>query len=168
MDKTKKNLKVIIGSDHAGFEAKAALAAHLAGQGWKVTDSGTYSSASCDYPAEAHKLCVRIQSGEFALGILLCGTGVGISIAANKHAGIRAALCSDPVTAELARQHNDANVLCMGARILPEEKLFEIADRFLSTDALDEERHRRRQRMLTDLENSSFAVPGPSGAAEGK
>lgn len=144
--------RVIIGSDHAGFEVKTALIRHLIEKGYDVTDSGTFSTESCDYPAEAHKLCVRIQSGEFPAGILLCGTGIGISIAANKHSGIRAALCSDEKSAELSRQHNDANVCCMGARILDKKKIFRIADIFLETPALDEERHRRRQRMLSELE----------------
>ncbi len=149
---------VIIGSDHAGFETKTALIRHLVGKGYNVTDSGTFSTASCDYPTEAHKLCARIQSGEFALGILLCGTGIGISIAANKHIGIRAALCSDTSSAELARQHNDANVCCMGARILDRDQICKIADVFLETPALDEERHRRRQRMLSDLEQSQLSL----------
>ena len=144
--------KVIIGCDHAATEVKNQLVKYLESEGYEVTDSGTFTTDSCDYPVEAHKVCARIQSGEFEKGILLCGTGIGISIAANKHKGIRAALCSDPLSAELSRLHNNANVLCCGARILGFELICRIADTFLTTDTLMTERHMRRRAMLAKLD----------------
>lgn len=148
--------KIIIGCDHAGFEYKNMLKAVLEREGWEVEDAGTYSSASCDYPVPVHRLCKKIQSGEYTQGILICGTGIGVSIAANKHRGIRAAVCSDNYSVEMTRQHNDANVLCMGARVIPFFRVVELTHIFLSTDALSEERHRRRQRMIAELEDGTF------------
>ncbi|MCI5575044.1 MAG: ribose 5-phosphate isomerase B [Eubacteriales bacterium] len=148
--------KIIIGSDHAGYEAKLKLIEKLQKNGWSVTDVGCYSTESCDYPVPVHKLCLRIQSGEFPLGILICGTGIGVSIAANKHHGIRAAVCSDTYSAEMTRKHNAANVLCMGARVIGDDKIAEITEVFLSNEPLDEERHQRRLRMISELEDGTF------------
>ena len=148
--------KIIIGCDHAGYEAKLRLIAKLERDGWSVTDVGCFSTESCDYPIPVHMLCKRIQSGEFTLGILICGTGIGVSIAANKHRGIRAAVCSDLFSAEMTRKHNAANVLCMGARVLDDEKIAAITDTFLANEPLDEELHKRRLRMISELEDGTF------------
>ena len=145
--------KIIIGCDHAAFEAKNQLITYLTKKGYELTDVGTFSPESCDYPLIAHALCERIQNGEFERGILLCGTGIGMSIAANKHAGIRAALCHNQLTASLTREHNNANVLCLGARMLGLELIYAITDTFLTTSALSTERHVRRQGQLDALEH---------------
>lgn len=144
--------KIIIGCDHAAFEAKNQLIKYLEKKDYEVCDIGTYTADSCDYPIIAHDLCSRIQSGEFERGILLCGTGIGMSIAANKHAGIRAALCHNQLTASLTREHNNANVLCLGARMIGLELIYAITDTFLTTDALSTDRHVRRQQQLDSLE----------------
>ena len=150
------NKKLVIGSDHAGFEYKAKLIDYLTAKGYEMIDAGTYSADSCDYPIPVHALCKVIQSGECAQGILICGTGIGVSMAANKHHGIRAAVCSDKYSTEMTRLHNDANVLCMGARVIDFDLICELTDIFLSTDALTEERHLRRQQMISDLEDGTF------------
>ena len=106
-----------IASDHAGYALKEHLVQFLAQKGINVVDDGTHSTESCDYPVLAHKLCAAVEK-EQGTGILICGTGIGISIAANRHSGIRAALCATELQARLSRQHNNANVLCLGARII--------------------------------------------------
>lgn len=148
--------KIVIGSDHAGFEYKAKLISYLSDKGYEMIDAGTDSPESCDYPVPVHALCKTIQGGECDYGILICGTGIGVSMAANKHRGIRAAVCSDEYSTEMTRQHNDANVLCMGARVIDFSLVCKLTDIFLATDALSEERHRRRQQMISDLEDGSF------------
>ncbi len=148
--------KIIIGCDHAGYHAKQKLIEKLSHDGYTVTDVGCFSDESCDYPIPVHSLCQRIQSGEFPLGILICGTGIGVSIAANKHRGIRAAVCSDPFSTEMTRKHNAANVLCMGARVLDDQKIAELTDIFLANEPLTEERHVRRLRMISELEDGSY------------
>ena len=149
--------KIYIGADSAGFGLKEEVKAHLAALGYEVEDMGTNSSASCHYPEFAEAVCHKVQ-GELdsSFGILICGTGIGMSMCANKHKGIRAALCSDTFSARMTRQHNDANVLCMGARVISFELACEITDIFLATHALDEERHRRRVKMIEDLEKGVF------------
>lgn len=142
--------KIVIGSDHAGFELKEKVKAHLEDKGIMVSDVGTYSSESCDYPIIADTLCKKIQIGEFARGILICGTGIGMSMAANKHSGIRAACCSDVYSAKLTRQHNDANVLCFGARVVGEGVAFELTDVFTSTEYIGG-KHEKRVAMLNGL-----------------
>ena len=126
--------RIVIGSDHAGYELKLKIIEHLEDQGIAVTDVGTDSAESCDYPVFADALCKRIQLGDFERGILVCGTGIGMSIAANKHSGIRAACCSDTYSARLTREHNDANVLCFGARVIGEGLACDLADIFVSTE----------------------------------
>ena len=135
---------VAIACDHGGFELKKELIKHLAKQGIDIRDFGCDSADSCDYPDYAHLVTDAIKSGEADKGILLCGTGIGMSIAANKVEGIRAALCSDCFSAEATRLHNDTNVLCMGARVIGPELAFKIADIWLGTEFSDEERHNRR------------------------
>ena len=109
---------IVLASDHGGFELKESIKAHLTERGIRYIDLGTNSSASVDYPDYAHKLCRSLQSGEADLGILCCGTGIGMSMAANKHKGIRAACCSDTFSARFTRMHNNANVLCLGGRVV--------------------------------------------------
>ena len=144
--------KIIIGCDHGGVELKNEIIAHLTKRGIEVTDVGTYTTDSCNYPDYARALCTRIQSGEFELGILVCGTGIGMSMAANKHKGIRAALCHDVFSAKMTRAHNDANVLCLGARVVGPGLATEICDAFFSS-SFEGGRHAIRVNMITDIEN---------------
>ena len=146
--------KIIIGCDHGGFELKNEIIKHLEKRGIQVTDVGTYSTDSCNYPDYARALCVRIQSGEFERGILVCGTGIGISIAANKHNGIRAACCSDTFSARMTRMHNDANVLCMGGRVVGPGLACDMVDLFVDTD-FEGGRHQARVDMLADIEKDN-------------
>ena len=146
--------KIIIGCDHGGFELKNEIIAHLEKKGIKVTDVGTYSTDSCNYPDYARKVCEKIQSGEFERGILVCGTGIGISIAANKHNGIRAACCSDTFSARMTRMHNDANVLCMGGRVVGPGLACDMVDLFVETE-FEGGRHQARVDLLTDIENDN-------------
>ena len=139
--------KLAIASDHAGVDYKKRLIEHLEKQGYDCINLGTDTEESVDYPVYADRVCGKITSGECELGILICGTGIGMSIAANKHRGIRAAHCSDTESAALTRQHNDANVLCLGARILPFEKAVQVTDAFLNAEFLGG-RHQRRVDML--------------------
>ena len=149
------NKKIIVGADHGGFELKDHIKAHLEGKGYEVIDVGTSSQESCDYPLYAHRLCQKIQAGEAPLGILVCGTGIGMSIAANKHDGIRAACCSDTFSARLTRMHNDANVLCMGARTIGAGLACDIAEVFVKT-GFEGGRHQTRIDMVMALEEKRF------------
>lgn len=141
---------IAIGSDHGGFELKEKLMEHLSERGLEYKDFGTYSSASCDYPVYAKEVANAVASGECDRGIIICGTGIGVSITANKVRGIRAALCGDCFSAEATRQHNDANVLCMGARVVGEGLALKIADTFLDTPFSNDERHIRRISMIEE------------------
>ncbi len=120
-----------VACDHAGLELKRALVAELEKRGLVVRDFGTTSSDSCDYPDFAHAVGRAIEGGEIERAILVCGTGVGMSIAANRHAAVRAVVCSEPLSARMSRQHNDANVLCIGARIVGAGTAIDIVDAFL-------------------------------------
>ena len=133
-----------IASDHGGFALKTELIKHLEDKGYELKDYGCFSEESCDYPDFAHKVTDAVLSGECDIGILLCGTGIGMSITANKVKGIRAALCGDCFSAEATRLHNDTNVLCLGARVTGPELAFKIADIFLGTEFSGDERHLRR------------------------
>ena len=141
---------IAMGSDHGGFELKEKLMEHLSERGLEYKDFGTYSSASCDYPVYAKAVANAVASGECDRGIIICGTGIGVSMTANKVRGIRAALCGDSFSAEATRQHNDANVLCMGARVVGEGLALKIADTFLDTPFSNDERHIRRISMIED------------------
>lgn len=141
---------IAIGSDHGGFALKKALMAHLEKRGLAYQDFGTYDEASCDYPVYAKKVARAVADGACERGILICGTGIGVSIAANKVPGIRAALCGDCFSAEATRLHNDANVLCMGARVVGEGLALKIADTFLDTPFSRDERHIRRISLIED------------------
>ena len=133
-----------IGADHGGFELKRAIIKHLAKRGLEYKDFGTDSPVSCDYPEYGHAVAHAVASGECDRGILICGTGIGISISANKVKGIRAAVCTDCFMAEATREHNDANILCLGARVLGEGLALKIVDTFLDTPFSNDERHIRR------------------------
>ncbi|MDR3706234.1 MAG: ribose 5-phosphate isomerase B [Paludibacteraceae bacterium] len=126
--------KIAICADHAGFELKELIMTDLGATGVEFKDFGTYSTASCDYPDFAHPMADAIEKGEFEYGIAICGSGNGISMTANKHQGIRAAICWKPELAVLARQHNNANVLSLPARFISEEEAFEIIEDFFKTD----------------------------------
>ncbi|MBX7094382.1 MAG: ribose 5-phosphate isomerase B [Flavobacteriales bacterium] len=134
---------IAIGCDHAGFQLKTKLIDHLRANGYSVEDKGTYSEESTDYPDYAHAVSKAVENNEVDLGILLCGSGNGISMAANKHQGIRAALCWMPEIASLARLHNNANVLSIPARYVSDEQAIEILDTFLNT-SFEGGRHERR------------------------
>ena len=133
-----------IGCDHGGFALKQAIMKHLEARGIEYTDYGTYSDASCDYPEFGRAVAHAVADGTCERGIVICGTGIGISISANKVPGIRAALCGDCFSAEATRQHNDANVLALGARVVGEGLALKIVDTFLDTPFSNDERHIRR------------------------
>lgn len=138
-----KNLPIAIGSDHAGFEYKEMLKAALASAGWQVSDKGTYSTDSTDYPDYAHPVAQMVEDGAAAAGLLVCGSGNGVAITANKHKGIRAALCWNEELASLARQHNNANVLCLPARFVSYADAQKMMEVFLDT-AFEGGRHEKR------------------------
>ena len=146
-----KNNKLVIGCDHAAPDMKDHVKAELELMGFEVTDVGTFSTDSCDYPDIAHALCKKILDGTHSLGILICGTGIGMSMAANKCKGIRAALCCDTFSARFTRLHNNANVLCMGARVLGAGLACDIADVFVNT-GFEGGRHQTRVDMIMALE----------------
>ena len=126
--------KIIIGADHAGFELKEQLKQYLSKKGHELTDEGTSSPASVDYPDFAHAVAKKVEDGESLTGILICGSANGVAITANKHAGIRAAICWSDEIARLARQHNNANIICIPARFVSEELAEIMTDIFLSTE----------------------------------
>lgn len=140
---------IALASDHAGFELKEVLREHLSGRGVAQVDLGTDSTASVDYPDYARKVCQTILSGRADRGILICGTGLGMSMMANRFRGIRAALCHDHFTARSSRRHNDANVLVLGGRLLGTDLAREIVDTWLET-AFEGERHVRRIRKFDE------------------
>lgn len=142
--------RILIASDHAGFALKESLRSKLDAFDW--IDVGPRSDARCDYPDFARELCERLNQGEAALGLLICGSGIGMSIAANKMAGIRAAVVSNPVAARLAREHNNANVLCLGSRFLALEYASEITLEWLNATFSNDVRHRARVQKMTALE----------------
>jgi len=146
-----KTHKIYIGSDHAGYDLKMAVREFLVEQGFDVVDVGTYSKESCDYPDYARKVAESVVKDEKSFGILICGTGIGMSIAANKVPGIRAALANDIIAAKLSRAHNNANILCMGGRLIGKELSFEIVKTFLIT-SYDGGRHERRLRKIENIE----------------
>ncbi|MCD7738536.1 MAG: ribose 5-phosphate isomerase B [Lachnospiraceae bacterium] len=139
---------IAIGSDHGGFDLKETVKAHLTQQGYEVKDFGCYSHDSVDYPVYGKAVGNAVADGQCEKGIVICTTGIGISMAANKIKGIRCALCSEAYSARLTRQHNDANVLAMGAGIVGSLLALEIVDTFLNTEFSGEERHARRVGMI--------------------
>ena len=147
-------MKIVIGCDHAGYNIKNAVIKHVEEKGYEVVDVGTYSTDSCHYPTYSSAACKKILDGECELGILICGTGIGMSIAANKHKGIRAACCSDVFSARLTREHNDANMLCFGERVVGIGTAIDLVDAFLDAKYLNNGNHVTRVAMLADIENS--------------
>lgn len=137
-------MKVAIGADHGAFDRKAEVIAHLEAAGHEVKDFGTYTPASCDYPEIGRSVANAVASGEFDRGIVMCTTGIGISIVANKVKGIRCALCSDCTSTRLTREHNDANMLSIGAGIIGPNLTMDIVDIFMNTEFSGEEKHVRR------------------------
>ena len=144
-------MKIALGADHAGFELKQKIKAHLEQQGIKVTDEGTASTESVDYPDFAKKVGEAVAGKQADLGVLVCGSGIGMAIAANKVPGIRAANVSSEYEAEKSREHNDANVVTVGARILDEQKAFAIVDTFLKTQFAGG-RHQQRVDKIAAIE----------------
>lgn len=135
---------IAIGSDHGGFDLKEKVKAHLQEKGIEVKDVGCYEKVSVDYPTFGHAVAKAVAAGECEKGIVICTTGIGISITANKTPGIRCALCSEPLSAKMTRLHNDANVLAMGAALVGDMMAMEIVDTFLGTAFSGDERHQRR------------------------
>lgn len=146
-------MKIAIGSDHGGFELKECIKEFLQGEGIEYKDFGTYDTSSVDYPDFASKVASAVVSGECDRGILCCGTGIGISIAANKVPGIRAALCGDCYSAKMSRMHNDANILCMGGRVVGKGLGVEIVKVWLETE-FEGGRHQRRIDKILDIERN--------------
>ena len=147
----KKNETVAVACDHGGFALKSEILAHLEKRGIDYKDFGTYTPDSCDYPDFAEKACLAVTGGECACAILICGTGIGISIAANKIPGIRAACCSDTFSARYTRMHNDANALCFGGRVVGAGLAIDMVDLFLDTE-FEGGRHQKRIDKITALE----------------
>ena len=144
-------MKIVIGNDHAGTDMKNEIVNYLKNKGHEIIDVGTNDTVSCDYPAFAEKAAIKVLDKEARLGILICGTGVGLSIAANKIPGIRACCCSDEFSAKMSRQHNNANMLTFGAKVVNLKTAFLLVDAFLGSE-FEGERHQRRVDMIADLE----------------
>ena len=141
---------IALGSDHGGYGLKQEIIKHLEEKGIEYKDYGCYDESPCDYPVFGKKAAQAVASGECEKGILICGTGIGISIAANKIKGIRAALCHDVFSAKATREHNDANMLAMGARVVGPGLALMIVDTFLNTEFSNAERHQKRIDMLEE------------------
>lgn len=151
----RKKARVALGSDHAGFEMKQALGEVLTGMGVSFIDFGTHHEGPVDYPDFAHAVALGVALGQAELGIVVDGAGIGSAIAANKVPGIRAAACHDVPTAKNAREHNDANVLTLGARLISKETMARVVETFL-TAGIEEERHRARVRKIMDIERKYY------------
>lgn len=145
---------IALGSDHGGFALKQEIIRHLEEKGVPFHDFGTHTEESCDYPLYAEKVGRAVVAGEYEKGILICGTGIGISIAANKIRGVRAALCGDCFSAELTRRHNDANILALGSRVIGPGLACKIVDIFLETE-FEGGRHSRRLEQIARFENEN-------------
>jgi RpiB/LacA/LacB family sugar-phosphate isomerase len=145
-------VRLVIGADHAGFELKQQIASFLSESGHDVIDIGTTSSAAVDYPDFAEAVGTSLRSKQADRGVLVCGSGVGASVAANKIPGIRAGLCHDPYSARQGVEHDDMNVLVLGARVIALELAKELVERFIAAQFTGEERHRRRLEKIESLE----------------
>lgn len=150
MDKEVGKKKIAIGADHAGYELKKEISDYLKGKGYEVVDFGTHSNESIDYPDFAYITAKSVSDKETVEGILICGTGIGMSMVANRLPGVRAALCSSIETAKLAKQHNHANLLCLGARMDRSDTIEEILDSWFTTD-IEHGRHDRRVEKIHEL-----------------
>ncbi len=145
--------RIFIGADSAGYTLKEDVKGHLSGLGYEVIDCGCHSTESCHYPEYAVKVCESVQGDlDGSFGILICGTGIGMSMCANKHRGIRAAVCGDTYSAKMTRCHNDANLLCIGARVTGSCLALDIVDAFLGAE-YEGGRHAVRVKMIEDIEN---------------
>lgn len=138
--------KILIGSDHGGFNLKNLLIEYLQSKNYEVIDVGTYSVDSCDYPIIAKDLCLKIKNGVASNGVLVCGSGVGMSIVANKQKGIRAVVCSDTYSAKMSKKHNNTNVLCLGERVVGADLAKDILESWLNAE-FEGERHLKRVQM---------------------
>ena len=147
-------MKIAVGCDHGGLEHKNAIVEHLKSEGFEVEDFGIYENKSVDYPEIALKVANSIKNGENELGILVCGTGIGMSLAANKVNGIRAAACSEHFSAKYTRLHNNSNILCLGGRVIGIGTALELCDIFVNTE-FEGGRHQRRIDMITEIEKSN-------------
>ena len=154
-----ENRRIAISSDHAGVELRKSVAAHVAAKGWEAVDVGPPTAERTDYPRHGETAARLVQSGDCRFGIVICGTGAGISLAANKLRGIRCVLCSEPFTAAMARAHNDANMLAFGARVVGPDMALMIVDHFLA-GAFEGGRHRTRVDMLMEIETREHASEG--------
>ena len=154
-------MRIAVGADHAGFELKRDLAAGIAQQGHEILDVGTHTTAAVDYPDIAEAVATAIRNGQVDRGIIVCGSGAGVSIAANKFPGIRAAVCHDTYTAHQAVEHDDMNVLCLGARVIGGALALEICMAFLGATYTREERFQRRLDKVLRIE-SRFTGKEPS------
>lgn len=150
--KEETNMKIAIGNDHSAVALRQVITQHLRDRGIEVEEVGTFSEESSNYPEWGEKVARKVVSGEADLGIAICGTGIGISLACNKVKGIRAAVCSEPYSAKLSRQHNNANVLCFGARVVGTELAKMIVDEWLDAE-FQGGRHQTRIDMITKIEN---------------
>ena len=148
---------IAIGCDHGGLKIKNAVIEYLRENDIEFNDYGCYSDESVDYPIFAYQVAKNVADGTAELGIICCGTGIGVSMAANKVKGIRAAVCTDEFCAEMTRRHNNANILCMGGRVIDEAKAVKLASIFLNTP-FDGGRHEKRVDMISEIENGSFTV----------
>src|SRR5215475_771950 len=156
-------MKIAIGCDHRGFEVKTKLMELVAKLGHEVTDAGAFSGDSCDYPDVAAIVGRKVSSGEVDRGILICGSGIGMAIAANKVAGVRAAPCHDDLTAEMSRRHNDLNVLCLSADMLGEKLIDRMVEIWLNTE-FEGGRHARRVEEISELERHAEGADDSSRA----
>ncbi|MBP3728799.1 MAG: ribose 5-phosphate isomerase B [Lachnospiraceae bacterium] len=145
-------MRIGIGCDHAAYGMKEEIKAYLEGKGHTLIDYGTYSEERCDYPVFGEKVALGIRAGEAERGVLICGTGVGISLAANKVKGIRAAVCSEPYTARLCRQHNNAQIIAFGARVIGIDTAKMIVDEFLAAE-FEGGRHGQRLALIDAIED---------------
>ena len=148
-------MKIAIGNDHVAVEMKNHITEYLTAKGYEIVNFGTDSNERCDYPVYGKKVADAVVSGECELGILICGTGIGISLAANKVKGIRAAVCSDPYSARLTRQHNNANIIAFGARVVGEATAEMIVDEFLNAE-YEGGRHQARIDMISAIEQGEM------------
>lgn len=143
-------MRIAIGSDHAGYDLKLMVRNYLMSYGCEVVDMGCDSEVSCDYPTFAHEVCSMILKNEAELGVLVCGTGIGMSMSANRYVGIRAALCANEYHARMSRAHNNSNVLCLGSRVIGSELALSILKAWLETE-FEGGRHMRRVNLIDEL-----------------
>ncbi|MEC8556941.1 MAG: ribose 5-phosphate isomerase B [Planctomycetota bacterium] len=156
-------LRIAIGGDHAGFSTKATLAELLQKQGLTIIDCGAKSEEPCDFPDFAEKVAIELLSGNVERGILVCGSGVGVSVAANKIPGIRASLCHDSYSSRQGVEHDDMNVLCIGARVIGIELAQEVVRSFLSATYAPQPRHQKRVDKILEIERKALAGEYPTG-----